>query len=174
MKGEINCICNIGGHQTLILSWGAKQKTTKWSQVTVGDIVAVSNHGTKLLHLAKVLKVDHVKKMAVVKWDVTCKNELVELKQCQKYNLKETSQRKCKSTDRYAPLPEKKIPHKSLSEDAPPLCPNGEMIKLFYSKDNISKLCAEGSIANLMNMLHMSTEDFDYFWHLVKGNPIVL
>ncbi len=73
MKGEISCICNIGGHQTLILSWGAKQKSTKWSQVTVGDIVAVSNHGTKLLHLTKVIKVYHVEKIAVVKWDVTQK-----------------------------------------------------------------------------------------------------
>jgi hypothetical protein len=55
MKGEINYICNIGGHRTLILSWGAKQKSAKWSQVNVGDVVAVSNHGTKLLHLARVI-----------------------------------------------------------------------------------------------------------------------
>jgi hypothetical protein len=48
------------------------------------------------------------------------------------------------------------------------------MINLLYSKDNISKLCAEGSIANLINMLHLSTEDLDYFWHLVKCDPIVL
>jgi hypothetical protein len=174
MKGESNCICNIGGNGTLILSLGAKQKSTKWSQVTIGGIVAVSNHGTKLLHLAKVIKIDHVKKTAEVKWDVTRKNELVKLKHCQKYNVEETSQRKRKNIDRYAPLPEKKIHQESLSEDAPPICPNGEMINLFYSKDNISKLCAEGSIANLMNMLHMSTEDLDCFWHLVKFDPIVL
>ncbi len=108
-----------------------------------------------------------------MKWDVTRKNELVKLKHCQKCNIKETSQRKHKSTDRYAPLPEKKIHQEPLSEDAPPICPDGEMINLFYSKDNISKLCTEGSIINLMNMLHMSTEDLDCFWHLVKCNPIV-
>jgi hypothetical protein len=61
MKGEINFICNIGGHQTLILSWGAKQKSMKWSQVTTGDVVAVSNHGTKLLHLAKVINLTMLK-----------------------------------------------------------------------------------------------------------------
>ncbi len=53
MKGEINCICNIGGHWTLILSWGAKQKYTKWSQVTVGDVVAVSNHEQNCFILSK-------------------------------------------------------------------------------------------------------------------------
>ncbi len=147
---------------------GRKQKSRKWSLVTVGDVVAVLSHGIELLHLTKVIKVDHVEKTAVVKWDVTCKNELVELKHCQKYNVKETSQRKRKSTDRYAPLLEKKICQESLSEDAPPICPNGEMINLFYSKDNISKQCAQGSLANLMNMLLMSTEDLDCFWHLVK------
>jgi hypothetical protein len=128
----------------------------------------------KVLHLGKVIKVYHAEKTAVVKWDVTHKNELVKLKHCQKYIVKETSQRKCKSTDRYVPLSEKKIHQESLSEDAPPICPDGEMINLLYSKDNISKLCAEGSIANLMNMLHMLTEDLDCFWHLVKCNPIVL
>jgi hypothetical protein len=140
INGEINCICNIGGHQTLILSWGAKQKSMKWSQITVGGVVALSNHGTKLLHLAKVMKIGHVEKMAVVKWDVTRKNKLVKLKHCQKYKVKETSLRKRKSTDGFAPLPEKKICQESLSDDAPPICPDGEMINLFYSEDNISKL----------------------------------
>jgi hypothetical protein len=51
-------------------------------------------------------------------------------KHCQKYNVEETSQRKRKGTDRYVPLPEKKIYQEPLSDNAPPICPNGEMINL--------------------------------------------
>jgi hypothetical protein len=69
---------------------------------------------------------------------------------------------------------QRKKSQESLSEDAPPICHDGGMINLFYKKDNISKRCAEGSIVNLMNILHMSTKDLDCFWHLVKCDPIVL
>ncbi len=37
---------------------------------------------------------------------------------------------------------------------------------MFHSKDNLSKLCAEGGIRNLMQMLHHSTKDITMFWEL--------
>jgi hypothetical protein len=37
---------------------------------------------------------------------------------------------------------------------------------MFYSRENLSKLFAEGAIRNLMNMLHCSTEDMNLFGEL--------
>jgi hypothetical protein len=34
---------------------------------------------------------------------------------------------------------------------------------IFYSENNSSKLCAEGAIRNLMNVLHCSNHDMDLF-----------
>ncbi len=36
----------------------------------------------------------------------------------------------------------------------------------FYSEDNLSKLCAEGAIRNLLNMLHCSRDELDSFWEM--------
>jgi hypothetical protein len=36
----------------------------------------------------------------------------------------------------------------------------------FYSEDNLSKLCAEGAVRNLMNMLHCSRAKLDSFWEM--------
>jgi hypothetical protein len=47
------------------------------------------------------------------------------------------------------------------------------MKNMFYSKDNSSKLCAEGAIRNLMNMLQCSTEDMSTFWDLATS-PLLL
>ncbi len=44
---------------------------------------------------------------------------------------------------------------------------------MFYSKDNWSKLCAEGAIRNLMNMLQCSAEDMSTFWELAIS-PLLL
>ena len=36
----------------------------------------------------------------------------------------------------------------------------------FYSEDNLSKLCAEGAVANLINMLHCLRDELDTFWKM--------
>jgi hypothetical protein len=41
-----------------------------------------------------------------------------------------------------------------------------QMKNRFYSKDNLSKLCAEGAVRNLMNMLHCSSDELDTFWEM--------
>ena len=51
--------------------------------------------------------------------------------------------------------------------------PPGQMKNMFYSKDNLSKLCAEGAIRNLMNMLQCSAEDMSTFWELATS-PLLL
>ncbi len=41
-----------------------------------------------------------------------------------------------------------------------------QMENRFYSEDNLSKLCAEGAVRNLMNMLHCSRDKLDTFWEM--------
>jgi hypothetical protein len=52
--------------------------------------------------------------------------------------------------------------------------PPGQMKNMFYSKENLSKLCAEGAIQNLMNMLHFSKEDMNIFGELATSNLLTL
>ncbi len=60
----------------------------------------------------------------------------------------------------------KNVPVKIQRSDASLTPPPGQMKNMFHSKDNVSKLCAEGAIRNLMHMLHHSTEDITMFWEL--------
>jgi hypothetical protein len=46
MKGELNCICNIASGKKVSLTWGSKKKSSDRSQLSIGDDVIVSNHGT--------------------------------------------------------------------------------------------------------------------------------
>ncbi len=41
-----------------------------------------------------------------------------------------------------------------------------QMENTFYSEDNLSKLCAEGAVRNLMNMLHCLRGESDTFWDM--------
>jgi hypothetical protein len=47
------------------------------------------------------------------------------------------------------------------------------MKNMFYSKDNLSKLCAEGAIRNQMYMFQCSAEDMSTFWELATS-PLLL
>ena len=58
MKGEMNCICNIASNRKVTLTWGAKKKSSNWSQLSIGDDVIVSNHGDKWEHRAKIIKMN--------------------------------------------------------------------------------------------------------------------
>jgi hypothetical protein len=44
------------------------------------------------------------------------------------------------------------------------------MKNMFYSKDNLSKLCTEGMIRNLMNLLRYLVEDMTTFWELATSS----
>ncbi len=41
-----------------------------------------------------------------------------------------------------------------------------QMENRFYPEDNLSKLCAEGAVRNLMNMLHCLRDELDSFWQM--------
>ncbi len=40
---------------------------------------------------------------------------------------------------------------------------------MFYSETNSSKLCAEGAIVNLMNVLHCPEDEVKQFWDIVQS-----
>jgi hypothetical protein len=88
--------------------------------------------------------------------------DTVDFGDCKKYDETNVSQRKRKSTDFYFDMTDKKgKANKKSDELLNP--PTGKNKSIFYSEENSSKLCAEGAIGNLMNMLHCSKEDMELF-----------
>ena len=53
IKGELNCICIIASGRKVSLTWGLKKKSSNRSQLSIGDDIIVSNHGTKWEHSQK-------------------------------------------------------------------------------------------------------------------------
>ena len=99
MKGEFNCICNIASDRILTLTWGSKKKVSNRTQLSIGDDVIVSNHGTKWEHRAKIIQMNDDGIYVMVKWDTSLQKSYVLLKDCRKYDVDNTVQRKQKSTD---------------------------------------------------------------------------
>ncbi len=171
MKGEVNSLSNITSNRLISLSWGGKKKESSNFDATrsnssclcVGDHVIVSNQGTKWVHLAKITKIS--KSTAVVRWDTTQRMDTVDLSDCKKYDNEDVSTKKRKATDFY-----QNLPVKSQKSNASLKHPPGQMVNMFYSKDNLGKLCAEGAIRNLMNVLHCSIEDMTMFWDLATSS----
>ncbi len=52
--------------------------------------------------------------------------------------------------------------------------PPGQMKNMFFSDENSSKLCTEGAIQDLLNMLHFSPEDMKNFGELVTSDLFTL
>jgi hypothetical protein len=170
--GETKCLCNIASNRLISLSWGSKKKESSNSPETpyissclcVGDRVIVSNQGSKWDHLAKIVKIIESTSSAVVKWDSTLKKNTVDLSDCNKYDVDEVSDRKRKATDFYQiSSMNNQMTKKSIQT------PPGEIRNMFYSRENLCKLCAEGSVINLMNVLHCSPADMTSFWNLATS-----
>ncbi len=49
-----------------------------------------------------------------------------------------------------------------------------QMENRFYSEDDLSKLCAEGAVRNLMNLLHCSRDKLDTFWEMATMSVFAL
>jgi hypothetical protein len=81
--------------------------------------------------------------------------------------MADSAPRKQKSTDFYTPPSGTKI---ALTEQ----CQNYRSDlqsctkNIFYSEKNSSKLCAEGAIGNLMNVLHCPKNEVKQFWDIVQ------
>jgi hypothetical protein len=196
MKGELNCICNIASGRKVSLTWGSKKKLSNRSQLSIGDDVIVSNHGTKWEHRAKILQMNDDGISVLVKWDTSLKKENVLLNDCRKFDVKNSSQRKRRSTDIFAPMAEEEFinepsltKQKSTNELAPmtgeeiieesqpvdkPICADGQVKNIFFNPDKSSKQCAQGALANLLHMLKCSTDELDLFWNLACSDDVIL
>jgi hypothetical protein len=75
-------------------------------------------------------------KTAVVKWEETQKKDTVCLGNCKKYNKLDVIPKKWKSTDFFCEIPQTKRGKQ----------PHGQMKNMYFSDENLSKLCAEGAI----------------------------
>jgi hypothetical protein len=95
-----------------------------------------------------------------VKWEETRKKDTVHLPDCKKYNELDVIPRKQKSTNFFCEIPQTK-------RGKPP---PGKIKNMFHSDENLSKLCAEGAIQNLLHMLHFLQEDMSIFWELATSD----
>ncbi len=125
----------------------------------------MSNHGSKWEHRATIVQIIESTSSAVVKWDSTLKKDTVDLTDCKKYDVDEVSDRKRKATDFYQNTSMNNQMSKKSIQTQP-----GEICNMFYSRENLGKLCAEGSIRNLMNLLHCSHADMTTFWNLATSS----
>jgi hypothetical protein len=96
------------------------------------------------------------------------KKETVNLNDLIKYSIENSQSRERKSPDFFVPLPDTKIASTELSNDDD-IVTGSQVENIFYSVENLSKLCAEGAIGNLMNVLHCSKQDIDLFWSIVTS-----
>ncbi len=99
-----------------------------------------------------------------MKREETLKKDTVHLGDCKKYNKLVIIPRKHKSTDFFCEIPQTK-------RGKPP---PGQMKNTFFSNENSSKLCAEGVIQNLLNMLHFLPEDMNIFQELATSDLLTL
>jgi hypothetical protein len=111
------------------------------------------NNAKHWIHLGHIINVDNNTNTAVVKWEETLKKETLNFGDCKKYNKLDVIPRKRKLTDFFCDIP------KTKGGKPPP----GKMKNMFHSKENLSKLCTEGAIQNLVNMLHFLTRDMNIF-----------
>ena len=170
MKGELNCICNIASSRIVTLSWGAKKKSRSRLQLSIGNDVIVSNHGTKWEHRAKIIQFLDDGISVLVKWETSLKKEIVYLNDCRKLDVEATPVRKRKAPDFFVPIDAEaaeEIIHEAAPDDRL-ICTDGQLTNIFYNAENSSKQCAQGAIANLLHMLQCSKEQLDLFWQLAN------
>ncbi len=143
-----------------------KKESTNFDALCIceGDRVSVENHGKHWIHLGHFISIDKNTKTAVVKWEETLKKDTVHIGDCKKYNKLDVIPRKWKLTDFFCEIPQTK-------RGKPP---PGQMKNMFFSDENLSKLCAEGAIQNLLNMLHFLQEYIDFFWELATSDLVTL
>ncbi len=106
------------------------------------------NYGKHWIHLGRIISIDKDTKSGVVKWEITLKEDTVHLVDCKKY-IDLDVPRKRKLTDFFSEIPQTKRM----------MPPPGQIQNMLFTDENLSKLCAEGAIQNLLNMLHFLPEE---------------
>ncbi len=159
--------CAILHHvESYLFLWEQKKESTNFDAlcICVGNHVSVENHGKHWIHLGHIISIDKNTRTFVVKWEETRKKDTVHLDDCKKYNKPDVIPRKRKSTDFFCEILQTK-------RGKPP---PGQMKNMFFSDENSSKLCTEGAIQNLLNMLHFLPKDMNIFWELATSDLFAL
>jgi hypothetical protein len=161
--------------RTITLSWGAKKKehneqSTLLSDesLQVGNLVVVENHGDQWPHKAHIVDINIEYKWALIRWETTQKIDYVDVGDLKQFSMEDSTPRKQKSTDYISPLSGKKISsneHPQNDRSGMQCCTKNK----FYSVKNSSKLCAEGAIGNLMNVLRCHAIEVNQFWATVQS-----
>jgi hypothetical protein len=173
IHGESNCLVNLASSQTITLRWGAKKKERIEQRrvlsdegLQVGNHIVVENHGNPWPHKAQIVDIDIKNKSALIRWETTQNIDYVDLEDLKCFSMDDSAPRKQKSTDFYTPLQEKNASteqHQYARFDLLRCTKN-----MFHLEKNSSKLCAEGAIGNLMNVLHCSENEVKQFWGIVQ------
>jgi hypothetical protein len=171
-QGETNCLSDIGSGRWLNFGWGAKKKDSSLLEdistsdfFSVGEEVIVENHGNHWDYRGKIVSIDSDNDTAMIRWESTRKTEEVDVKDLKKYSVSEKSLRKRKPTDFFLPQINPKFSDENMDTE-------DEIQNKFYSRNNSAKLCAEGSLVNLLDQLGCSHEDMEVFWDIVRDQSL--
>ncbi len=80
--------------------------------------------------------------------------------------MEDSTPRKQKSTDLFLPFQKKIASNEQCQNDRSDM--QHRTKNKFYSVKNSSKLCAEGAIGNLMNVIHCHEIEVNQFWAIVQ------
>ncbi len=116
-------------------------------------------------------EIDFSKNLAKVKWKISCTTDVVEIANLHPYSTSATSKQKRIKTDFCHHHNNQR--YKTPANDEK-LCDKQTVLKSlvpvrYYSLENTSKFCAEGSVKNLLNILRLSEHDVSMFWDLATA-----
>jgi hypothetical protein len=170
MDSEINCLCNVAFGRKIWLTLGSKRKSVDPMQINIGDWVTVFNHG-HLFPQAQVKEIDFSKNLAKVKWEISCTTDFVEIAILHPYSTSATSKQKKIETDFFHHHNNKMCMTKTNDEKLFDKTTELECLVpiQYYSLENTSEFCAEGSVKNLLYMLRLSEHDVTVFWDLATA-----
>jgi hypothetical protein len=120
--------------------------------------VEVRNHGSKgACYFAEILSLND--KTAEVKWTSSRRKEFVKYSDCYIMDDSIHSSQKRQKTDRFAPETQKN-PDEKYKLPETTMLPR-QISNKYYCFENLTKKCAEGAIANLLNMLGFNEEEIN-------------
>ncbi len=123
------------------------------------------NHGNHWQYRSKIISIDSEYDTATIRWETTRKTKLVDMKDLKKYSISEKSPRKRKPTEFLHPQSDAKISDENISTE-------DEIQNNYYSHNNSAKLCAEGSLVNLLVRFGCYKEDIEGFWDIVRDQSL--
>jgi hypothetical protein len=139
-------------------------------EINISDWVTVSNHGN-LFPQAQVKEIDFSKNLAKEKWEISCTTGYVEIANLYPYSTSTTSKQKRIKTDFFHHHNNEMCMTKTNDEKLCDKATESECLVpiRYYSLENMSKFCTEGSVKNLLYMLRLSEQDVPVFWDLATA-----